>query len=107
MRLAENGLAADSVEQAHASMALGFAQWKTRSIAEAERSMQNGLRILRVRLGNTNPRLMAAMYEYRDFLKAMHRGPEVKAIEEQITAMIPQATKKSCAGCTVSVYVLR
>lgn len=107
MRLAENGLAADSVEQAHVSRALGFAQWKTRSIAEAERSMQNGLRILRVRLGNTDPTLMAAMYEYRDFLKAMHRGPEVKVIEEQITAMIPQAKKKSCSGCTVSVYVLR
>jgi tetratricopeptide (TPR) repeat protein len=107
MRLAENGLAAGSVERANVSMTLGFAQWKTRSVAEAERSMQDGLRILRVRLGNTSPILRAAMYEYRDFLKAMHRGPEVTAIEKQITAMTPQATKRSCAGCTVSVHVLR
>ena len=42
-----------------------------------------------------------------DFLKAMHRGPEVKEIEKQISAMMPQATRRSCAGCTVSVYVLR
>jgi tetratricopeptide (TPR) repeat protein len=107
MRLAENGLAAGSVERANVSMTLGFAQWKTGSTAEAERSMQDGLRILRVQLGNTNPILRAAMYQYRDFLKAMHRGPEVKVIEEQISAMMPQAARRSCAGCTVSVYVLR
>ena len=107
MKLVEKESPPDPVDKAHVSMALGFAQWKTKATAEAERSMQDGLRILRARLGNTDPILKAAMYEYRDFLKAMHREPEVTVIEKQISAMMQQATRRSCAGCTVSVYVLR
>jgi tetratricopeptide (TPR) repeat protein len=107
MQLVEKNLPADSVDQAHVSMALGFAQWKTGANAEAERSMLDGLRILRSRSGPTSPNLRAAMYEYRGFLKAMHRGPEVTAIEKRLAEMTPQDTSKSCAGCTVSVYALR
>jgi hypothetical protein len=68
--------------------------------------MQDGLRIMRARLGNTNPILMAAMYESRGFLKAMRRGPEVTVIEKQLSEIMSQHTRRSCARCTVSVYAL-
>ncbi len=106
-RLVEKALPPDSVDQAHVLMALGFAQWKTGGIAEAERSMQDGLRIMRVRSEGRGPILMAAMSEYRDFLKAMHRGAEATAMDKQLAQMRSQNPTRSCVGCTVSVYALQ
>jgi|GEM_PF-1532149 len=105
--LVEKEYPAESVERAHMSMALGFAQWKTGAAEEAERSMQEGLRIMRARLGEHSPILMAAMFQYRDYLKAMHRGPEIKALDRKLADMKPREPDASCMDCTVSVHALR
>jgi len=107
LALVEKAYPPESVERAHVSMALGFAQWKTGATEEAERSMQEGLRIMRARLGEHSPILMAAMFQYRDYLKAMHRKPEVKALDRKLADMKPPEPDASCMGCTVSVHALR
>jgi tetratricopeptide (TPR) repeat protein len=107
MQLVKKAYPPGSVEQAHVLMALGFAQWKTGAMTEAERSMQDGLRIMREKWGATSPILMGAMFEYRDFLKATARRDEVAVIEKQLSGMVPRATMGACTGCVVSVYALR
>src|SRR5882757_4215604 len=107
LALVEKAYPPESVERAHVSMALGFAQWKTGAAEEAERSMQEGLRIMRAQLREHSPILMAAMFQYRDYLKAMHRGLEVKALDRKLADMKPREPDASCIGCTVSVHALR
>lgn len=106
-RIVEKTYPPGSVEQAHVLMALGFAQWKTGAIAEAEQSMKAGLRIMHEKWGERSPILIGAMYEYRDFLKATARRSEVAALEKQLSGIVPQVNMGACTGCTVSVYALR
>ena len=107
MQMVERAYLPGSVEQAHVLMALGFAQWKTGAITGAERSMQDGLRIMREKRGEASRILIGAMFEYRDFLKATARRAEVAMIERQLSGMVPRVTMGACTGCVVSVYALR
>ncbi len=102
----QESLKPDSVELGHVSMALGFALWKSGSTVEAEQSMNEGIRLLRLHLGDKSPLLMSALYEYRGYLDSVHRSPEVAAIDRLISAMRSSPTEAACRQC-VSVYSLR
>jgi tetratricopeptide (TPR) repeat protein len=106
LQIVQSSFTPDSVELGHVSMALGFAQWKSGSPVEAEQSIAEGLRLLRLRLGDKSPLLMAGLYEYREYLKAMHRSPEIVAVDRQIAAMRPPIIEAACKDC-VSVFGLR
>jgi tetratricopeptide (TPR) repeat protein len=107
MKLVESAFPNDTVERAHVSMALGFAEWKAGNTVEAESRMQEGMRVLRERLGMRSPVLLAAMYEYSWFLKGTGRGEELEAVQKQIDAMREEGVLRSCKDCSVSAYALK
>jgi len=104
-RLATGTFPAGSLQQAHALMALGFAQSKNRAPAEAERNMLEGIRLLRERAGNTNPVVTEALFEYRGFLKDQQRNVDLEALDRQLTGRMP-IEQNPCPTCKVSVYAL-
>ncbi len=107
MKLVEATFPSDTLERAHVLMALGFAQWKTGDTVKAEQSLQDGMRILRERLGARSPVVLAAMYEYTWFLKGTGRAEELAMVQKQIDELTGQGVLRSCGDCSVSVYALR
>ena len=101
LSIATTVLGADSIQTGHALMALGFVQWKTGSTADAENSMLHGIKILKAEGPSGDPNLSYAFMMYRDYLRAMHRGSEVKQVEQQM-----ETSGKPCGNCTVSVSAL-
>jgi hypothetical protein len=84
---------------------LGFAQWKTGAAKDAENTMLQGLRMLRRNLAPADPRLAAAMLQYRAYLAGTNRVVEAEQIQQQVTRMNGESGI-SCAGCAVSVSSL-
>jgi tetratricopeptide (TPR) repeat protein len=97
----------DSLERAHVSLALGFALWKTGDDAAGEASIREGLRIMRRQLGEKSPILLAAMYEYRLYLKSTHRDADVKTVDLEIASIRQNIPLAPCTTCTVSAHSLR
>ncbi|WP_213806712.1 tetratricopeptide repeat protein [Granulicella sp. dw_53] len=106
IRLVESAFSLNSLERAHVSMALGAAQWKMGQIAEAEQSMKDGLSIMRERLGENNPMVIAATFEYCDFLQAIHRNAEVAVLRKELSERMSGMTRP-LPGYAVSAYALR
>jgi tetratricopeptide (TPR) repeat protein len=94
-----------SVANGFALEALGFAEWKSGASQDAERSMLQGIQIIRTRLPATDPRLAGAMSQYQSYLIEAHRPAEAEAIHEQVTR-ITRETGLYCQGCTVSANSL-
>ncbi len=84
---------------------LGFAEWKSGATQEGEKSMLEGIQILRKKLAPADPRLAGAMLQYRAYLVEANRRAEAQEIQEQVARMTSQAGIY-CSGCTVSVYSL-
>ncbi len=84
---------------------LGFAQWKTGAAKDAEKTMLQGLRILRTNLAPADPRLAGAMLQYRAYLAGTNRVVEAEQIQQQVTRMNGESGI-FCAGCAVSVSSL-
>jgi len=85
--------------------ALGFAQWKNGATQNGERTMLQGMTLLRARLAPADPRLAGAMLQYQAYLTATNRQAEAGQIHEQVTKMTGQVGV-SCQGCAVSVNSL-
>jgi len=64
--------------------------------------MLEGIHIITTKNAPGAPYSRLALFEYRDFLKSMHRTLDVKRIDDQLT----QATPQPCAYCTVNVNSL-
>jgi hypothetical protein len=94
-----------SVANGFALEALVFAQWKSGASQDAEKSMLQGIQIIRTMLPGTDPRLAGAMSQYRSYLIEAHRTAEAEEIHEQVTRITRQ-TGVYCQGCTVSVNSL-
>jgi len=92
----------DSLPAGHVLMAIGFARWKTGDSEGAEKMMLEGIHIITTKNAPGAPYSRLALFEYRDFLKSMHRTLDVKRIDDQLT----QATPQPCAYCTVNVNSL-
>jgi tetratricopeptide (TPR) repeat protein len=92
----------NSLPFGHAFVARGFAKWKLGENQEAEQDLLQGIELLRAYSAPGDPILRSALIGYRDFLKAMHRKPDVKRIDAEVESLIHQ----QCADCTVSVYGL-
>lgn len=84
---------------------LGFAEWKTGSPQDGERTMQQSIQLLRTRLAPADPRLAGALLQYQSYLVEAHRPAEAQEIHEQVTRMTREAGVY-CQGCAVSVYSL-
>ena len=102
---ANKNFESESVANGFALQSLGFAEWKNGASQDGERTMLQALQILRRRLSATDPRLAAAMSQYRSYLIEAHRPAEAQEIDEQLTRITRQ-TGAYCQGCTVSVYSL-
>jgi tetratricopeptide (TPR) repeat protein len=92
----------DSLPAGHVLMAMGFARWKIGDSQQAEKMMLEGVHIITTKNAPGAPYSRLALLEYRDFLKSMSRGLDVKRIDDQLA----QATPQPCANCTVSVNSL-
>jgi hypothetical protein len=81
---------------------VGFAEWKSGALQDAEKAMLRGNQILRTKLVPADPRLRGALLQYGDYLKATRRRVEAQEIHEEVDRMTsPIGT--FCAACTVSV----
>jgi tetratricopeptide (TPR) repeat protein len=95
----------DSAANGFALETLGFAEWKSGSPQDGERTMRQSIQLLRTRLAPADPRLTGALLQYQSYLVEVHRPAEAQEIHEQVTRMTRQAGVP-CQGCTVSVYSL-
>lgn len=92
----------DSIPAGQALMAIGFAQWKSGDNQQAEQAMLQGIRVIKTQGLAGNPLLLYSLTQYRDFLKAMHRIPELRAVDVQLALSRHQV----CANCTVGISAL-
>jgi tetratricopeptide (TPR) repeat protein len=95
----------ESAAQGFALETLGFAEWKSGSPQDGERTMLQSIRLLRTRLAPADPRLAGALLQYQSYLVEAHRTAEAQEIREQVSRMTSQAGVY-CQGCAVSVYSL-
>jgi tetratricopeptide (TPR) repeat protein len=93
-----------SLPLGHALVALGFAKGKMGEAREADAMMLQGIQILKLHLVASDPRLLDALLQYRNFLAGVHRKAEAKQVEREVASLRDQ--HPSCNGCTVSVYGL-
>ena len=106
-QIATQNFAPGSLEQAHAAMALGFAQWKTGDIAAADQTLLSGMAMMKSRLGEGHPIVLGSMYEYRDFLQSQHRKADLSSLDHQIKDAREHRPATACSNCTISVFALR
>jgi hypothetical protein len=92
----------DSIPAGQAFMALGFAQWKSGENPQAEQAMLQGIQVIKTQGLQGNPLLLYSLMQYRGFLKAMHRIPELKQVDEELALSRHQV----CANCTVGISTL-
>jgi tetratricopeptide (TPR) repeat protein len=102
---ANRNFGSESVAAGGALEALGFAEWKTGATQDGEKAMVQGIQILQPKMAPADPRLIAAMLQYRAYLVAAKRRVEAQEIQDQVERMTRQAAT-FCAGCVVSVYSL-
>jgi tetratricopeptide (TPR) repeat protein len=84
---------------------LGFAQWKSGAPQDGEKSMLQGMQILRAKLAPDDPRLAGSMLQYRTYLLEANRQTEAQDIQQQVRSMTRQAGI-ACSGCAISVNSL-
>jgi tetratricopeptide (TPR) repeat protein len=84
---------------------LGFAQWKSGAPQDGEKSMLQGIQVLRAKLAPDDPRLAGAMLQYRTYLLEANRQAEEQDIQQQVRSMTRQAGI-TCSGCAISVNSL-
>jgi tetratricopeptide (TPR) repeat protein len=106
LTISQSAFPKDSMEAGTALLVLGLAQLENGAASEAEESVRQGLTIFKKELAPTDPRVIHAMSQDRDCLKALHRKEEVREIDAQVSAIGHQPAQP-CASCTVSVYGLR
>ena len=106
-QIATQNFAPQSLEQAHAAMALGFAQWKTGDIVTADQTLRSGMAMMKARLGEGHPLVLDSMYEYREFLQAQHRKADLSSLDHQIKDVKEHRPATACSNCTISVFALR
>ncbi|QEE30641.1 tetratricopeptide repeat protein [Terriglobus albidus] len=106
-QIATQEFASGSLEQAHAAMALGFAQWKTGDVSTADQTLRSGMAMMKARLGEGHPLVLDSMYEYREFLQAQHRKADLSSLDHQIKDVKEHRPATACANCTISVFALR
>ena len=102
LAFADSNFDAESESVAFALETLGLAEWKTGDLQEGEKAMLRGIHILRTKLVPADPRLRAALLQYRGYLIAASRRVEAEDIDEELEKTASQ-TATSCSGCTVSV----
>ncbi len=100
--IARTTLRPDSVQFGITLVTLGFAQWKTGQPQQAETTMLSGLKIIKDQTAPGDPTLSYSLMQYRDYLHAMRRTPEVKEVDAELAA----AAHQPCNTCSVSVYSL-
>lgn len=83
---------------------LGLTQLKNSENTLAEVSLHDAVDIMQAHLADADPRLVFAMTQYHQSLRAMHRDEEAQLIHRKLEAI---ALQPSCANCTVSAFTLR
>ncbi len=95
----------DSSAVGFALETVGFAEWKSGAVQDAEKAMLRSIQILRTTLAPADPRLAGVLLQYQDLLIATNRSAQAQEIHEEAERIIHQSVKP-CSACTVSVYSL-
>jgi tetratricopeptide (TPR) repeat protein len=95
----------DSAAIGFALATLGYAQWQTGAVEEGEKTMLQGIGILRATLVPGDPRLNGALLQYEKYLTATNRHVEAQEVRSEVERTKKQAGL-ACSACTVSVYSL-
>jgi len=95
----------DSAAVGFALETLGYAQWQTGNAQEGEKTMLQGIGILRITLVPADPRLNGALLQYEKYLTATNRRVEAQEVHSEVERTTKQAGL-ACSACTVSVYSL-
>ncbi|AFL86357.1 hypothetical protein Terro_0005 [Terriglobus roseus DSM 18391] len=105
--IATRDFSAVSLERAHADVALGFAAWKNGDLETADRKLQGALEMMKSMMGETHPVVVAAMTQYRDYLKSRHQNAKAELLSRSIEYAEAVRMRDTCAKCSVSVSALR
>jgi len=108
-KLVRSEYPADSVPSATVLLARGYDQWKAGALEAGEQSMREALRIA-TSLNVASEPLAAdvklnALQQYESYLKATHRKPEAKEIEDRL-AQARSGAPPVCVQCSVNVNAL-
>lgn len=107
--VADAEFAKDSRERITSLMVVGFEEWKTGALTDAEKAMHEALELLRQKKDLPSPILvdsqLSALKTYTDFLKATHQKAMAKQMENEITRL-KDAQTPACKNCTVNVMSL-
>jgi tetratricopeptide (TPR) repeat protein len=95
---------ADSIQVGQARLALGLAEWKAGMTYGPDAEMRDSIEILKARMPAGHPYVVGAMEQYRQYLDAMHRGPEAKRVAQE-EVQLKELHKR--ASYTVSVHGLQ
>jgi tetratricopeptide (TPR) repeat protein len=101
LALARTILPSQSLRFGLTLLVLGYVEWRSGQPQDAEINLLQGLDIVKKQTEPGDPILVYSMMEYRAYLTAMHRGPEVKALNAQLANM-----QRPCSNCSVSVHSL-
>ncbi|SEB92680.1 tetratricopeptide repeat protein [Terriglobus roseus] len=105
-QLVTRDFAPESLERAHADVALGFATWKNGDTEAADRKFQTGLDRMKTALGETHPVVITSMTLYRDFLKETHQGARADLMSRSIESARAFRMKENCARCILTIAAL-
>jgi len=95
----------DPIMTGQALLALGFAEWKSRTKDAPEEEMQESIEIFKSQKSRGRTYVLMAMEQYRNYLAAMGRSSDAKQVASEET-LLKQQQSASCLNCTVSVYSL-
>jgi len=104
LALARGATPEDPISTGQALLALGQAEWKAGMNDSAEQEMQESIEIFKAQGASGRTYVLRAMEQYRNYLDAMHRGPEAKQLALEQNLLKKQSSY--CPNCTVSVYGL-
>jgi tetratricopeptide (TPR) repeat protein len=102
---AEKNFASETAPIGFSLETRGYAEWKSGAKSEAEKDMQEAIRILRRTLVPADPRLAGVMLQYRSFLVEAERPAEARDIQQEVSSMTRQAGIY-CPNCAVGVNTL-
>jgi tetratricopeptide (TPR) repeat protein len=96
--IARSNFGADSMPAAHASMAVGFALWKSGRLAEAEPAMRSAIETMKAQPVPAGRALLLALMEYRNYLRQERRDDDADVVEKQF-ALAKLQLGPGCGTC--------
>ena len=104
LEIARGAFGAESMQSAHAMMAVGFALWKLGRTDDAGKTMLAAVQLIRSHPSHDERSLLLVLAEYRDYLQGIHRDNDAESVTREIVET--RNGISFCASC-VTVNSLR